>query len=359
MKVKLRPGVVVAAGRGWLGGETMPIRTLTVLVLLVFAGVTPQPAQAQAQAPQYDFFYQCVSKGGSDEPEYRATPFTVRGDHAPSPEVLDAWKAVLRGKGLLHSDYDARCDLAYAGALDKVQSYMKRRPGLRYETVSWMPDFGAPFEMPREVYYYCVESEQGLQRRFVTDLFKAPMPEDLNAYLEEAYRKHERWLYSQNERPYSTNAGCGVMAPEPFQAYARMLDGMSKVDDPDRPYRPVHSAWPGVDPAAAPNLIDDLVARAKYAKMSIAPPPKTAKAAPPPTKPKAAPTPPKGGALIIEENTSAKDAQKRREEMERQLAKQDADRKVKIAALKAKADAEFKVKMDAFWAQRRKQGNAQ
>lgn len=333
----------------------MSIRILATL-LLVFAGVAPRPVWAQAQ--QYTFFYQCASKGTPDEPEYRATPFTVRGDHAPSAEVLDAWKTVLRSKGLLHSDNDARCNLAYAGALDKVQSYMRQRPGLRYETVPWMPEFGVPFEMPREVYYYCVETEQGLQRRFVTDLFKAPTPEDLGAYLDEAYRKHERWLYSQNERPYSTNAGCVVMAPEPFQAYAQTLDGMSKVDDPDRPYRPTHSAWPGVDPTAAPNLVDDLAARARYAKMSIAPPPKTAKAAPPPAKPKAPPPPPKAG-LIIEENTSAKDAQKRREEMERQLAKQDADRKVKIAALKAKSDAEFKVKMEEFWAQRRKQGRSQ
>lgn len=87
-----------------------------------------------------------------------------------------------------------------------------------------------------------------------------------------------------------------------------------------------------------------------------APPPKKTATAPKPP-PKAAPA--QTGYLTVKADPSIAESKKRMDDIREQTAKADADRQAKIAALKAKDDSEFKAKMDAFWAERRRQGNKQ
>lgn len=325
--------------------------------LAIAVGALPESAQAQPQEYPVTRVYQCLYDGWS-EPSYGSSHFSVKGTNweSHSAQVVEAWKAWLGSNKPVRRPNEARCSGNPESSLSEIQYEITEQR--RFERVTWIPDFAVPYELPREIYYFCYAPEQGLQRRFVTDLFKAPMPENLDAYLKEAHRKHERWLYSQNLRPYSTNAQCDVLSPEAYQIYARWLDGASVVNDPDRPFRLTRSAWPGIDPVAAPNLIDDLAARAKYAKMSIAPPPAVAKAAPPP-KPKVAGPPPKAPALTVKEDTSAKDAAKAWDEQVKKTLAAEAQKKAETAAKAAQADAKQKAQIEAVMAERRRQGRAQ
>lgn len=342
-------------------GELM-IRILNLalgaLALAIAAGALPGPARAQ-EFP-VTWVYQCSYTGWS-EPSYASAHFSVKGtkeeDHRA--QVKEAWKAWLGSNKPVRRPNDAECRSNPESAVTEIQREITVQGG---ERVTWIPDFAVPYQLPREVYYFCTEPEEHFQRMFVTDLFKAPMPENLYAYLEDARRKHERWLFDQGLKPYLTNERCSVANPEPYQMYAQWLDRMSIVRDLDRPYRLTRSAWPGIDPTAAPNLIDDLAARAKYAKLSIAPRPAVAKAAPPPSKPKAEGPPPKAtqaGHLTVKEDTSAKDAAKAWDEQVKKALAAEAQKKVETAAKALRDDTEMKRKIAEFMAERRRQGAAQ
>jgi hypothetical protein len=300
------------------------------------------------------------SRGGSNPYIYsKAFAFEAEANMS-STAMADEWFAFLSTKySSIHRSF-AACQASPEGAPRYVLELLSRS-GKTFEELNWMPAYGVAYALPREMYYYCVAPEEGLARQFVTDLFTTPFPstrEEFHKLLADANSAHAIWMRGQGMRYNTTNMGCDAIGPEPFQAYTVRLDGYAHRSDPTR-YALTRSPWPGLTKAIAPNLIDDLTARARYARMRINAPAATAKTAPPPAAPPRTPAQISKPALTIKTDTSLRDAGKVWDEQVKKTLADEARKKVETAAKTAQANAEVQADMEAFFRERRKQGRAQ
>lgn len=335
-----------------------------LLIVLALASLTATPTLAQ-DAPSWRTVYVCryndlkTADGGSAVAETR--PFAVPAN-VSSEQVLNDWMAWYgaRNPQARVSSSNSTCNSSVEAGLKYLQELFRQYDRWTIVRSDWMPPYAVPYALPKDIYYYCVAPEQGLQRRLFTDLFKAPMPERIDEYMKKVDQAHAVWLRSIGYNYYTTNMGCSPTSPEAFWHYASMLDGAARITDPSRPFTLGRSAWQGVDPKAAPNLIDDLAARAKYAKMRITAPAPQAKAAPPPApKPKPAAAPSSAGSLTVKTDTSLRDAGKAWDEQVKKTLAEEARKKVELAAKQVQIDAKAKADFEAFLKARRKQGSAQ
>jgi hypothetical protein len=335
-----------------------------IAVVLALSGLATPPALAQSSANRvvYVCRYNDLKTPDGRSAVAETRPFAVP-DGVTGEQVQNDWMAWYGAQNphLRMSSYTAYCNGTVEVGLKYVQHLINQYEKWTIVRSEWIPSYAVPYALPKELYYYCVAPEQGLQRRLFTDLFKAPMPERIDAYMEKANQAHAVWLRSIGYNYYTTNMGCSPTFPEAFQHYASMLDGAARITDPSRPFTLGRSAWPGVDPKAAPNLIDDLVARAEYAKKRIMGAVQTAKTAPPPApKPKpAAAAPASAGSLTVKTDTSLRDAGKAWDEQVKKALAEEAKKKVELAAKTAQANAKAKADLEAFLKARRKQGSAQ
>jgi hypothetical protein len=335
------------------------------LGLLAAAGLAAQPAAAQTtrNVPWVVTCTQHSSRDGS--PYYASRGFVVTTDEPGVAEqsAQKSWTAFVRQKYGISSDYGSYC------GIDPLRDFAVIAEKLGPQHVpttivnDWSPDFGARFEMPKELYYYCTSTQfrQSPRPRIaVTDLFKMPARQTYYPTLSELMgeprnKKQGVYAYTQSNREFGRDDRCILTEPEAYKAYVRDLNDLSQH------YDLVRNTWRGPDAVAAPNLIDDLAARAKYAKLSVGGLKQAAEKAPPPKAPPARPggPPPKQTALTVTSDPSIEQSKKNAAEALQRSLKKEADDKAKIAALKAKDDAELKAKMDAYWAERRRQGNKQ
>lgn len=331
------------------------LRTLFRLAS-IFVLAIPAATEAQPAAPT-PWIYRCKYERYR-EPSYVSATF--RTQSLVSERVLaDAWVTWLKTeKGVTGSASDARCsgtpDHALESIIDVVN--VERRGGA---PLGWMPTFGVAYALPREVYYYCVIWEQGSRRRFFTDVFRTPMPENLYEYLRKAETAHRIWLSSQRIDWSITNARCHPLSPEPFIGYAAALDSTTS-HGRENGYTVVRSAWPGVDPVVAPDLINDLPTRARYAKkrvyaMIAAPTGATSKEAP-----RSGPTPPfNKPSLTLKTDTGPQDTGKAWDEQVKRTLAAEAQQRVDSAARTIQANAKAQADLAAFFRERRKRGRAQ
>lgn len=340
---------------------------LLLSTTLVLSGVGALPHHAQAQSttvrPPIRWVYVCRYSGSSDGRGVETAPFSL-ADTSKDKQLENEFLAWYRANGGASdaSLFNVYCSTAPESDLGRMQQTIK--PDERLARSSWIPPYGLPYKPPTDFYFYCYAPEQGLQRRFFTDLFKTPMPENIPRYLEQAHSAHVTWMRGQGMNYYPTNARCESAPPEAFWHYAVTLDAYGQVTDPSRPYRLTRSAWPGIAPKAAPNLIDDLEARARYAKMRITAPVAPTKAAPPSTppsapKPKPPTAPSSAGSLTVKTDTSLRDAGKAWDEQVKKTLAEEARKKVELAAKQVQIDAKAKADTEAFFKARRRQGSAQ
>jgi len=339
----------------------MRFRGIWVLLLMVL-GLALTAGEAAAQdKTRWVMRCEYTSNRGGSNPYIYSKAFAFEAEaNLSSKAMADEWFAFLSTKySSIHRSF-AACQASPEGSPRYVLELLTRS-GDTFEEVNWMPAYGAPYALPREMYYYCVAPEEGLVRQFVTDLFKAPFPAtraEFHKLLADANSAHATWMRGQGMRYYTTNMGCEAIGPEPFQAYAARLDSYAHRSDPTR-FALTRSPWPGLTKAVAPNLIDDLTARARYAKMRINAPAATAKTAPPPTAPLKAPAQISKPALTIKADTALRDAGKVWDEQVKKTLAEEARKKVETAAKTAQANAKVQADTEAFFRERRKQGRAQ
>lgn len=339
----------------------MRFRGFWALVLMVLGlALTAGGAAAQNKTRWVMRCEYTSSRGGSNPYIYsKAFAFEAEANMS-STAMADEWFAFLSTKySSIHRSF-AACQASPEGAPRYVLELLSRS-GSKFEEVNWMPAYGVAYTLPRELYYYCVAPEESLARQFVTDLFKAPFPKTMAEFHElraGANSAHATWMRGQGMRYNTTNMGCDAIGPEPFQAYAARLDSYANRSDPTR-FALTRSPWPGLTKAVAPNLIDDLAARARYAKMRINAPAATAKTAPPPTAPPKAPAQISKPALTIKADISLRDAGKVWDEQVKKTLAEEARKKVETAAKTAQANAKIQADTEAFFRERRKQGRAQ
>jgi len=331
-------------------------------LLLMVLGLGLMAGEASAQN-KIRWVMRCeyTSNRGGSNPYIYSKAFAFDAEaNLSSKAMADEWFAFLSTKYSSISRYFAGCQASSESSPRYVLELLSRS-GSTFEELNWMPAYGVAYTLPRELYYYCVAPEDGLVRQFVTDLFKAPFPPTMAEFhklLADANSAHATWMRGQGMRYYTTNMGCEAIGPEPFQVYAARLDGYAHRSDPTR-YALTRSAWPGLTRAIAPNLIDDLTARARYAKMRINAPAATAKTAPPPTAPPKAPVQISKPALTIKADTGLRDAGKVWDEQVKKTLAEEARKKVETAAKTAQANAKAQADTEAFFRERRKQGRAQ
>lgn len=320
--------------------------------------VAAMPAIAEAQpAAEIPWVYRCNYERYR-EPSYVSATFRTEG-LVRGQAIVDAWLAWLKAeKGVTGSTSHAHCGASPDHALEAIIDVVNlgRRGG---EPVGWMPPYGVAYALPREVYYYCVIWEQGTQRQFFTDIFRTPMPENLYAYRLKVEAAHKSWLSSQGIDWSITNARCHPLSPEPFIAYTAALDSTASYDRANG-YTVVRSAWPGVDPVAAPDLINDLAARARYAKMRVYGSVASPAVAVPKNTPRSGPTPPVNmPSLTLKTDTGPQDAGKAWDEQVKRSLAAEAQQRVESAARTIQANAKAQADLAAFFREQRKRGRAQ
>lgn len=319
--------------------------------------------QASAQTAKTPWVVRCeyTSHDGGTQPYLYSKPFIVEGE-APSmaQTMADEWFAMLKAKrGVAGYRSDVNCHMSPESSLRYVMELLHRSSGSGTLELDWMPAYGALYTLPREMYYFCVATDQSNTQQFYTDLFKAPRPASMTDFMsamKKADSAHTTWLNSQGVDYSITNKRCDAVGPEPFQAYAAGLDNYGQRSDRARLTR---SAWPGIDPAAAPNLIDDLAARARYAKMRITAPATTPKATAPKPAPVTKPVAITKPSLTIKSDTAPRDLGKAWDEQVRKTLAAEAQKKIENAAKAAQADAKYQAELEAFFRERRKRGRAQ
>ena len=338
------------------------MRKLSSALLALLFGVTgaPAPVVAQTPADAQRIVYRCDYNGEKRD----GRSLVILGRHyvvtggADAGKMADDWYAWLKSKGLVTGGrYWAHCSGSPEDALDYVQALTAKWNDWLREEVDWRPDYGEAYELPSQVYYYCASGERKAQRGWITSLFRAPMPPNLRGYMEDLKSKHLNWLYAQSQKSYLDDYGCTVLTGEAYQTYARVAGQPYGADK----HRMLHSEWKSGDEVLTPNLVDDPVAREKFAKLRMG----SATRSPGPAAPRLPPPKPEpartsaGGSLTIERDTSAADVRRAWDAQVAKALKQEAEQKAVSLTKSAQADAKLKAEAEKARQERLERGRAQ
>lgn len=331
-----------------------------LLVAFTIASLAASPARPQSDSLNrtvYVCSYNDLKTPNGESAVARTPPFAVP-EGVSSEQVSHDWMAWYRAQNPqapVHS-LNARCSGTSERALKYVQTILNEFGRWTIYKAEWIPPYGVPYALPKHAYYYCSARDATKvgagKRSLISDLFRLPMPPNIQVMEQDLEEQYARYLLDRGEMLYAR--GCSVVHAEAFQAYTAMLD------HPNSLVTKVRSNWRGPGEVAAPNLIDDLAARAEYAKKRIMGTPQTAKTAPPPApKPKPTAASASPGSLTVKTDTALRDAGKVWDEQVRKTLAEEAKKKVELAAKQAQANAKAKADLEAFLKARRKQGSAQ